>query len=224
MLPIILLEGKTYYKNFTQFDVIFISGDPYYDHPLSGTALLARLIESKGYKVAIIPQPRTDEEYKLCGKPRYFFCITSGLLDSMLANYTPMLHQRENVLVPERALMVYTQKVKQFFPGSITVLGGVEATIRRYTHFDYKDNMLRRGILNDTKADLLLFANADRSILTLLERFKAMKLVEPTFNEVKPTLNLNTLEGASFRMKKEEIQDRVLPSYEECIADPEKFW
>ena len=128
--------------------------------------------------MGIIPQPLKDEDYKACGKPRYFFCISSGLLDSMLANYTPMLHKRENVLVPERALMVYTKKIKEAYKGSMTVLGGVEATIRRFTHFDYRTNELRRGILNDTKADLLLFGNGDRSILTLLERMKGVKRKE----------------------------------------------
>src|SRR3990167_7004258 len=152
-LPISLEEGKQYYRNFSQFDVVFVTGDPYYDHPLSGMAIIARLLDKKGYKVGIIPQPQTDEEYRACGNPKYFFCITSGLLDSMLANYTPMLKKRENILVPERALMVYTQKLKRFFKGSITVIGGVEATTRRFTHFDYKENKLRRGILNDTKAD-----------------------------------------------------------------------
>src|SRR3989338_5012800 len=171
-LPISLKEGKQYYKDFTGFDVIFVTGDSYYDHPLSGMAIISRLLDKKGYKVGIIAQPSSDEDYKACGNPKYFFCITSGLLDSMLANYTPMLKKRENILVPERALMVYTQNLKKHFKGCITVLGGVEATIRRFTHFDYKDNMLRRGILNDTKADLLLFGSAERAILTLLERMQ----------------------------------------------------
>ncbi|HLC62258.1 MAG TPA: YgiQ family radical SAM protein, partial [Candidatus Nanoarchaeia archaeon] len=137
-LPTSLNEGKKYYKNFKEFDVVFVTGDPYYDHPLSGMTIIARLLDKKGYKVGIIAQPISDEDYKICGKPKYFFCITSGLLDSMLANYTPMLKQRENILVPERALMVYTQKIKSLFRGSITAIGGVEATIRRFTHFDYK--------------------------------------------------------------------------------------
>jgi len=88
-LPTNIEEGKTYYNssgsNF-QFDIIIISGDPYYDHPLSGTALIARLLDTKGYTVAIIPQPTNDKDYQVCGTPKYFFCITSGLLDSMLAN------------------------------------------------------------------------------------------------------------------------------------------
>ncbi len=222
-LPISSEEGKSYYKDFSQFDVVFITGDPYYDHPLSGVAILSRLLDKKGYKVGIIAQPLNDEDYKACGAPKYFFCITSGLLDSMLANYTPMLKKRENVLVPERALMVYTQKIKEHFKNSITVLGGVEATIRRFTHFDYKDNKLRRGILNDTKADLLLFGNAERSILTLLERMKKIKMDK--FENIKNELGLNSIEGVSFRIKKNEINDKIrkLPSYEECAAEKEKF-
>ena len=272
-LPTSIEEGKAYYKDFSQFDVIFATGDPYYDHPLSGMAIISRLLDKKGYKVGIIAQPSGDGDYKACGCPKYFFCITSGLLDSMLANYTPMLKKRKNILVPERALMVYTQKLKQHFKGCITVLGGVEATIRRFTHFDYKDNKLRRGILNDTKADLLLFGNAERSILALLEmleiargaissdsaqnkqtnaserselahnsrisehaqkhasRFSAavfdrMKKIKlEYFDEIKDKLDLKSIEGVSFRVKKEEINPKIrkLPSYEECVADKQKF-
>ncbi len=227
-LPTTSDEGKQYYKdkNFTQFDVIFVTGDPYYDHPLSGTAIITRLLDSKGYTVAIIPQPQREEEYQACGRPKYFFCITSGLLDSMLANYTPMLKKRENVLVPERALMVYTQNLKNLFKGCITVIGGVEATIRRFTHFDYKDNVLRRGILNDTKADILLFGTAERAILTLLDRMNAVGTTEQTsFEKIKQALDLPTIEGVSYRLKKEEIpkESRKLPSYEECVNDKAKF-
>ena len=214
-LPTTIEEGKQYYgAELEQFDVVFITGDPYYDHPLSGVALLSRLLDAKGYKVGIIAQPENDEEFQVCGTPKYFFCITSGLLDSSLANYTPMLRKREGVLVPEHALMVYTQKVKQLFKGAFTVIGGVEATIRRFTHFDYVENKLRRGILNDTKAEVLLFGNAERSVLTLLERFKQQK-----------GLDLKSIDGATFRIKKGEIDPRVkmLPTYEECIAQKEKF-
>ncbi|HLC75479.1 MAG TPA: hypothetical protein VJH88_06535 [Candidatus Nanoarchaeia archaeon] len=222
-LPTTLDEGKAYYPDFSTFDVIFVTGDPYYDHPLSGVAILSRLLDRKGYKVAIIAQPLEDKDYQACGTPKYFFCITSGLLDSMLANYTPMLKPRENVLVPERALMVYTQKLKQLNKSVMTIIGGVEATIRRFTHFDYKENKLRRGILNDTKADLLLFGNAERSLLTLLERMSKMHF--PLFQKIKPQLDLLSLEGASFLIKKDEVTKamRALPSYEECVADKDKF-
>ncbi|MBS3097041.1 DUF3362 domain-containing protein [Candidatus Woesearchaeota archaeon] len=222
-LPVSLEEGKQHYKDFREFDIVFVTGDPYYDHPLSGMSIIARLLDKKGYKVGIIAQPMADDDYKSCGRPRYFFCITSGLLDSMLANYTPMLKKRDNVLVPERSLMVYTQKLKEHFKGCITILGGIEATIRRFTHFDYKDNKLRRGILNDTKADLLLFGNAERSILTLLERMK--KITMDSFENIRQSLDLGSIEGVSFRVNKNEISPNIrkLPSYEECVADKQKF-
>jgi len=222
-LPISVEEGKKYYKDFSQFDVVFVTGDPYYDHPLSGMAIISRLLDKKGYKVGVISQPLEDNDYFACGSPKYFFCITSGLLDSMLANYTPMLKKREGILVPERALIVYTQKLKELFKGCITVIGGVEATLRRFTHFDYKSNSLRRGILNDTKADLLLFGNVERSILALLDRME--KIEKAPFDEIKSKLDLDSIEGVSFRIKKSEINPkiRMLPSYEECVNDKQKF-
>ncbi|NTV24081.1 MAG: hypothetical protein HGA85_06970, partial [Nanoarchaeota archaeon] len=221
-LPTSLEEGKRYYKDFSGFDVIFISGDPYFDHPLSGTALLARLLDQKGYKVGIVSEPETDHEFLSCGAPKFFFCITSGLLDSMLANYTPILKKRENILVPERALIAYTQKIKQLFKGKMTVIGGVEATIRRFTHFDYKENKLRRGILNDTKADLLVFGNADRTLLTLLSRLK--KLDSAEFDRIKERLELSTIDGLAYRIRENEMQNiRELPSYESCVEDKNKF-
>ena len=222
-LPTSIEDGKKYYKNFKQFDVVFVSGDPYYDHPLSGMVIIARLLDKKGYKVGIISQPEKDKDYVKCGRPKYFFCITSGLLDSMLANYTPMLKKRDHVHVPERALMVYTQKLKENFKDVITVLGGVEATIRRFTHFDYKENKLRRGILNDTKADLLLFASAERSILHLLENMKNVQIEK--FEKIKDKLDLSSIEGLAFRVKKDEINNKIrkLPSYEDCVKDKLRF-
>lgn len=219
-LPTSLAEAKEYYheSSLEELDVIFITGDPYYDHPLSGVAILARLLDSKGYKVGIIGQPTQDQDYLACGKPRYFFCITSGLLDSMLANYTPMLRERENVLVPERALITYTQAIQRLSKGSMTIIGGVEATIRRFTHFDYKENKLRRGILHDSKADLLLHSNADRSILTVLKRLQDLHYQHQTFELIKDQLHLESIEGVTYRIKKGNINSSVrkLPSFEDC--------
>src|SRR3989344_3443484 len=171
-LPTSLEEGKEYYNNFKEFDVVFVTGDPYYDHPLSGMVIIARLLDKKGYKVGIISQPEKDKDY---------------------------------------------------FKDVITVLGGVEATIRRFTHFDYKENKLRRGILNDTKADLLLFASAERSILEILERMKRIKIDK--FEKIKSNLDLGSIEGIAFRVKKDEVSQkiRVLSSYEDCIEDKSKF-
>ncbi|MBS3163019.1 DUF3362 domain-containing protein [Candidatus Woesearchaeota archaeon] len=222
-LPISLQEGKKYYNNFKQFDVIFITGDPYYDHPLSGIAILSRLLDSKGFKVGIIAQPIKDEDYQVCGTPKYFFCITSGFLDSMLANYTPMLKKRENVLVPERALMVYTQKIKSFFKKTTTILGGLEATIRRFTHFDYRTNALRHNIIDDTKADILIFGNAERALLNILNELKNMR-IDPTkkvFEQI-PKEKLNLIDGIAFRTQKP-IEGLEIPSYEDCTKDKNNF-
>jgi uncharacterized radical SAM protein YgiQ len=206
------------------YDVIFVTGDLIYDHPLSGTAVLTRLLESKGYKVAVISQPQNDKDFLSKGKPNYLFCITSGLLDSMLANYTPMLKKREDVRIPERAIISYTQKIKQHFRGSFTVIGGVEATIRRFTHFDYKDNNLRRNILYESKADLLLFGNAERSLLNLLGRMKKRGKPLTAGADMAEALGLKTLDGAAFRIPKDKIDDaRMLPSYEDCVSDKSKF-
>ncbi len=220
-LPISLAEGKDYYKNFKQFDVIFITGDPYYDHPLSGVAILSRLLDSKGYKIGIIAQPIKDEDYKACGQPKYFFCITSGLLDSMLANYTPMLRKRENVLVPERALILYTQKIKSFFKNTTTIIGGLEATTRRFTHFDYRTNALRHNILDDSKAEILIFGNAERALLNLLDKIKTKDFNKKIFDQIRN--ELNDINGIAFRTQTPIKEALIIPSYEDCIKDKNNF-
>ena len=232
-LPTTIQEAESYYKNFKGFDVIFITGDPYYDHPLNGTALLARLLDKKGYNVGIISEPQTDKDFMKLGKPNYFFCISSGLLDSMLANYTPMLKKREHVHVPERAVIKYTQTIKKLFKNSITIIGGVEATIRRFAHFDYVENKLRRGILNDAKADFLVFGNAERTLLNLLDILKKGNaltkgdILEKEHFEDNILLNkqIMILDGIALRVKKEDLPKEIrhLPSFEEMIADKNKF-
>ena len=226
-LPIEIEDREKRCADTTQFDVIFVTGDPYYDHPLSGIAILSRLLKAKGYSVGIVAQPETKEDFLSCGRPKYFFCITSGLLDSSLANFTPMLRERENVLVPVHAPLVYTSKIKEYFTGSMTVVGGVEATIRRFTHFDYKENQLRRPILADSKADLLLHGNAERSLLTVLSRLKKLLGEESfiQFKAVRDGLDLASIDGVSYRIKAKEISStlRKIPSYEECLEDDSNF-
>ncbi len=226
-LPIEITDTELRNADTVQFDVIFVTGDPYYDHPLSGIALLSRLLVAKGYSVGIVAQPETKADFLACGRPKYFFCITSGLLDSSLANYTPMLREREDVLVPVHAPIVYTSKIKEYFKGSMTIIGGVEATIRRFTHFDYKENKLRRGVLNDSKADLLLHGNADRALLILLERLKPLlgENLFCDFKNLRDSLDLATIDGVSYRVKENELPDEVrkLPSFEDCSKDNSNF-
>ncbi len=228
-LPIETKNPDSRNPESVEFDVVFVTGDPYYDHPLSGIAILSRLLVAKGYSVAIIAQPETKEDYLKCGRPRLFFCISSGLLDSSLANYTPMLRERENVLVPVHAPIVYTSKIKEYFKGSMTIIGGVEATIRRFTHFDYKENRLRRGVLNDSKADLLLHGNAERALLNLALKCKDLLGSSGffSFKKSRELLVLRKKNGVSYRLRKDELDDfkavRKLPSYEECMEDKSNF-
>jgi len=130
-----------------------------------------------------------------------------------------MLRKRENVNVPERALMAYTSNVKRLFKGSFTVIGGVEATIRRFTHFDYWDNKLRKGILNDTKADILIFGNAERPILNLIDQFTTKADSKIAFKDYKD------IDGIAFRVSKNQLPKniRLLPSFEEQLEDKEKY-
>jgi uncharacterized radical SAM protein YgiQ len=226
-LPVSIEKENLQNSDTVQFDVIFVTGDPYYDHPLSGIAILSRLLELKGYSVGIVAEPQNKEDYLRCGRAKYLFCITSGLLDSSLANYTPMLRERENVMVPVHAPIVYTSKIKEYFKGSMTVIGGVEATTRRFTHFDYKENKLRRGVLNDSKADLLIHGNAERALLDLLSRIKKLTAEDSftKFKEIQEKLNLATIDALSYRVKANELPEgvRKLPSFEACAADSSKF-
>ena len=165
-----------------EYDIIFITGELCFDHPLSGTAILKRLLEKYGYKVGIIEMPKKEDEIKKLGKPKLFFGISSGSIDSMVRNYTPLKKLRieddnidYNEFVPDRAVIVYSNWVKHLFKDSIIVLGGTEATLRRFTHYDYWSNKLRKPILFDSRADILAFGNAEKQILEIADRLKNKK-------------------------------------------------
>ena len=126
------------------YDIIFILGETYFDHPLSGPGILKRLLEKYGFTVGIIDNPRTDADILKLGKPRLFFAASSGSIDSMLRNYTPLKKLRiddkncnYNESVPDRAVTVYSNWIKKNFKDSMIVLGGTEASLRRFVHYDY---------------------------------------------------------------------------------------
>ena len=149
------------------FDIIIVSGDAYVDHPSFGAALIRRFLESKGFKVGIIPQPdwKSDKDFLALGKPNLFFAVTAGNLDSMVANYTADKKIRRTDMYspgneggqrPDRATIVYTNKLKALFPGIPVVLGGVEASLRRFAHYDYWEDKVRRPLIFDAKADTMI--------------------------------------------------------------------
>ena len=158
-------------------DVILINGDAYIDHPAFGAAVIGRLLEAEGYRVAIVPQPnwRDDlRDFKKLGAPRLFFGVTSGSMDSMVNHYTANLRLRSDDAYtpggkagfrPDYAVTVYTKILKSLFPHTPVVVGGIEASLRRLTHYDYWSNRLKPSVLVESGADLLIYGMGDRTIV-----------------------------------------------------------
>jgi len=165
---------------WSELDIIFVSGDAYIDHPSFGIPLLARLLESRGFRVGIIPQPdwRVKESFMVLGRPKLFFAVSSGAMDSMVAHYTPAKKLRRDDAYtpgnrhgarPNRATIVYTSRLKEAFKDVPVILGGIEASLRRFAHYDYWEDRVRRSILFDAKADLLVYGMGERPLLEIAE-------------------------------------------------------
>ncbi|WP_426343987.1 YgiQ family radical SAM protein [Pseudoduganella sp. R-32] len=164
-----------------QCDVILVTGDAYIDHPSFGMALVGRLLESQGYRVGIIAQPdwHNVESFRVLGKPRLYFGITAGNMDSMVNRYTADRKIRSDDAYtpnaepnkrPDRAVTVYAQKSREAFPGTPIVIGSIEASLRRIAHYDYWSDKVRKSVLTESKADLLIFGNAERALVDLTRR------------------------------------------------------
>ncbi|MFZ3058685.1 MAG: YgiQ family radical SAM protein [Candidatus Methanoperedens sp.] len=164
-----------------EFDIILVTGDAYVDHPSFGAAIIGRVLWDAGYTVGIIAQPdwKSDSDFKKLGKPRLFFGVTSGNVDSMVNNYTPNLKVRSDDvyspsgkggLRPNRAAIVYSDKVHSIFPGTPIVLGGIEASLRRFAHYDYWKDSVRQSILADAPADMLVFGMGERQVVEIASR------------------------------------------------------
>ncbi|MBA5763063.1 YgiQ family radical SAM protein [Vibrio sp. 404] len=162
-------------------DIIIVTGDAYVDHPSFGMAIIGRLLESQGFRVGIIAQPdwNTKDAFMALGKPNLFFGITAGNMDSMINRYTADRKLRhddaytpnnEGGKRPDRATLVYSQRCREAYKGVPVVLGGIEASLRRLAHYDYWSDKVRRSVLFDAKADILLFGNAERALIELAHR------------------------------------------------------
>ncbi|WP_249275959.1 YgiQ family radical SAM protein [Rhodobacter sp. JA431] len=165
-------------------DIVLVTGDAYVDHPSFGMAIIGRLLESQGFRVGIISQPdwQSVEPFKALGKPRLFWGVTGGNLDSMVNRYTSDKRLRhddaytaggEGGKRPDRSTIVYTQRCREAFKDVPVVLGGIEASLRRIAHYDYWSDKVRRSILADAKADLLLYGNAERAVIEVANRLAA---------------------------------------------------
>ncbi|MDK9715089.1 MAG: YgiQ family radical SAM protein [Sulfuritalea sp.] len=171
-------------------DIILVTGDAYIDHPSFGMALVGRLLEAQGFRVGLISQPDwlSSDDFKRLGKPKLFFGITAGNMDSMVNRYTSDRKIRSDDAYtpnaapdrrPDRAVIVYSQRAREAFPDVPLVIGGIEASLRRIAHYDYWSDKVRRSILPHSKADLLLFGNAERALVELAHRLaKGEKISE----------------------------------------------
>ncbi len=168
-------------RGWEQADFVYVSGDAYVDHPAFGAAIITRVLEDAGFKVAFLAQPKwqTTEDFIRFGKPRLGFLVSSGNIDSMVAHYTAAKKKRSSDyyspggkfgLRPDRAVIVYCNKIREAYGDIPIVIGGLEASLRRFAHYDYWDDKIRRSILLDSQADLLSYGMGERSILEIAKR------------------------------------------------------
>ncbi len=229
-MPITAKEVEN--RGWDELDVIIVSGDAYVDHPAFGTAVIGRIIESEGFKVAIIAQPnwRDDwRDFKKFGRPKYFFGVTSGCMDSMVNHYTANKRLRSTDSYtpggqagfrPDYATSVYTKILKEIYPDVPVVLGGIEASLRRVTHYDYWQDRLMPSILVDSGADVLVYGMGEQPLRDLLrlvkkgvpiEKLRNINQIAYLHDNDKPLPSYNNWE------------DVALSSHEVCLQDKIKY-
>jgi uncharacterized radical SAM protein YgiQ len=185
-----------------QCDVILVTGDAYVDHPSFGMAIVGRVLEAQGFRVGIIAQPnwRSTADFEKLGAPSLFFGITAGNMDSMVNRYTADKRVRSDDAYtpegvggrrPDRSVIVYAQRVREAFPEAAVVIGGIEASLRRIAHYDYWQEKVRRSILLDARADLLVFGNGERQIVEIAHRLAAGE-VPSALRDIRGTAFLST--------------------------------
>lgn len=217
-LPTTLTEARR--RGWHELDVIFVSGDAYIDHPAFGVPLLARWLEAHGFRVGIISQPdwRSREPFMALGRPRLFFAVSAGAMDSMVAHYTPRKKLRHDDAYtpgnrhgarPNRATIIYTSRLKEAYRDVPVVIGGVEASLRRLAHYDYWDDKVRRSLLLDAKADLLIYGMAEQSLLEVACRVRDGEEFD----------SIENVRGTVLARAKAPETVTVLPSCEQVASD-----
>ena len=182
-------------------DIIIVTGDAYVDHPSFGTAIISRVLEKHGYKVCIIPQPRCDADFMRFGTPRLAFFVNSGNIDSMVAHYTAAKKRRSDDAYtpggksgarPDRAVIVYCKKIRELF-GSIPIcIGGIEASLRRFAHYDYWDDAVRPSILVDSDADLLMYGMGEKHCVEIADRLNNGEKIDQLTDILGTCFKINT--------------------------------
>ena len=232
-LPMTMAEAIE--RGWDELDVVFITGDAYIDHPSFASAILGRVLESAGFRVGIVSQPdwRSCDAWKIFGKPRLFFAISAGNMDSMINHYTASRKVRNDDayspggrigLRPDRATLGYCQRAREAFPGVPVIAGGVEASLRRLAHYDYWSDKVRRSILLDAKADLVGFGMGEDTIIEIARRLESGESVR----------DLRDMRGMAYLLGAKESEERFgdpqqdpkfirLPTFEVVSSDKPAF-
>ncbi len=228
-LPI--TKKETDLRGWNEVDIVIITGDAYVDHPAFGAAVIGRVLESHGYKVALIPQPnwRDDlRDFKKFGKPRLFFGISAGAMDSMVNHYTANKRLRSNDAYtpggeagfrPDYATITYSNILKKLYPDTPVIIGGIEASLRRVTHYDYWADELRPTIMLDSKADLGVYGMGELAIVEIAKALDEGKKINEITN-VPQTFFLRTRQATSVQSGWNDLR---LASHEECLKDKKTY-
>ena len=228
-LPVTKEEMKE--RGWQQADFVLVTGDAYVDHHSFGTAIIGRLLERYGYKVAVLPQPnyKSAEDFQRFGKPRLGFLINSGVVDSMVNNYSVFKHRRKTDEYapggkagnrPDRALIVYANRAREAYKDVPVIIGGIEASLRRLGHYDYWSDKVRRSILLDSKADLLIYGMGERAIVEIAEALDSGIAAR----------DITWVRGTCYRAKDLSIAEstgkeslKVLSSFDEISTDKKAY-
>ncbi len=213
-------------RGINELDFIIVSGDAYVDHPSFGTAIIGRVLEAEGYTVGIIAQPdwKSTEDFKHLGKPRLGFLVNSGNIDSMVNHYTAAKKRRRDDLYspggkggkrPDRAVIVYSQRIREAYKDVPIILGGIEASLRRFAHYDYWEDKVRRSILVDSKADLLIYGMGEKTVVE----------VANLLNYGMSVSKLHSVRGTAYLSSEPPITaDYIMvPSYEKVCEDKDSY-
>ena len=210
-LPMTMAEARE--RGWDELDIVFVTGDAYIDHPSFASAILGRVLEAAGFRVGIVSQPdwQTCDAWRTFGKPRLFFAISAGNMDSMINHYTANRKVRNDDayspggrigLRPDRATLGYCQRAREAYPGVPVIAGGVEASLRRLAHYDYWSDKVRRSILLDAKADLVAFGMGEESILEIARRMDSGETVR----------DLRDMRGIAYVLGAKESEEKFGPA------------
>lgn len=212
-----------------QVDIVYVIGEAYVDHPSFGHAIVSRWLEHLGVSVAIVAQPQCDADYMRFGEPKYGFFVTGGVVDSMVNNYTVAKQRRTRDVYseggdvgkrPDRCVDVYCRALKRLYPTSAVVIGGIEASLRRFAHYDYWADKVLPSILVSSGADLLIYGMGEKPIADIVERLQR-GIPLAAIQDVRGTCYMRTFAGlsAAMRAKIERNEVRFCPTYEQVCAD-----